>query len=98
MEKAEARSFGFSVKRIGVNEQAYQHTIKSRIDYAKNESVKDVADQSAKQLAGAIYRPVQRCPADDWEKREWPGEPTESGVAQSPPHARAIAADVTLKQ
>ena len=59
-EYAKARAFGLSVEWIRLNEEANPDAIESSVANAKNEPVKNVADERAEQIARMLCRPIQR--------------------------------------
>src|ERR1700733_9687869 len=97
-EEAEPRTIRLPIKWIGFNEQPYPRAIKRRVDYAKNESVKDVTYKRSEQLACRIHRPVQWHLAEEGKKRERRREPPKDRITQSPPHAGAVATNIALEE
>src|SRR5271156_2760041 len=97
-EKAKAGAFGLSVERIGLDEKADPNLVEGGIDNTHDESVKDVTDEGAEQVAGQVRGPVQGHAAQQRKEGKRAGEPPEDGIAKTPAHARSIAADIALKE
>src|ERR1700751_2396639 len=94
----EARTFGFAIQWIGLDQQSYPNLVQERIDGAQDDSVNDVTNQGAKQLGPSTGRPIWQLTVEHREKRERTEEPEKDPKSQAPTHTRSIATHVALKQ
>src|SRR5271169_6972104 len=60
MQDMNARSFGFPIKRIALNEQPNPHAVQGGIGDAQDQPIEDMTNKRTEEFTAVFRRPVER--------------------------------------